>query len=126
MVLPRTEAEFRVKEALCVSSNSQASLNAVADLKALPPAYQAAFLFLFAFWDLVNLARCALAAKISADSCAGENSMPVLCTAAQSGSARVLRVLLEGGANVKLADKHGRTAAHPRVPFSRVRCRWRH
>jgi len=44
MVLPRTEAELRVKEALCASPNSQASLNTVADLKALLPAAQAAFL----------------------------------------------------------------------------------
>jgi hypothetical protein len=48
MVLPRTEAELRVKEALCVSSNSQATLNAVADLKALPPADQVAILNDFA------------------------------------------------------------------------------
>jgi ankyrin repeat protein len=111
MVLPQTEAEFRVKEALCVSPNSQASRVAVADLKALLPD-QAAFLNYFAQWDMANLARCALAANISADACAGEDDTPVLSVAAQSGSVRVLRVLLDGGANVKLADKKGWTAAH--------------
>jgi ankyrin repeat protein len=122
MVLPRTEAELRVKEALCVSPNSQASLNAVAELKALPPAEQTVFSFDFALWDLANLARCALAAKISADTCAGEDYMPVLSVAAQRGSVRVLRVLLEGGANVKLADKRGWTAAHEASYFGHAEC----
>ena len=122
MVLPRTEAEFRVKEALYVSPNSQASLNAVADLKALPPAAQAAYLSNFALWDLANLARCALAAKISADARLGENNTPVLYTAAQSGSLRVLKVLLDGGANVKLADKKGWTAAHEASYFGHAEC----
>jgi ankyrin repeat protein len=123
MVLPRTEAEFRVKEALCVSPNSQASLVAVADLKALPPADQAAYLNNFAVWDLANLARCALAANISsADACAGEDEKPVLSVAAQSGSLRVLKVLLDGGANVKLDNKKGWTAAHQASYFGHAEC----
>jgi ankyrin repeat protein len=122
MVLPQTEAEFRVKEAQCVSPNSQASLNAVAELKALPPADQAAFLYNFAHLDLANLARCALAAKISADARSGKDDAPILCVAAQRGSVRVLRVLLDGGANVKLADKQGRTAAHHASYFSHAEC----
>jgi ankyrin repeat protein len=122
MVLPRTEAELRVKEALCVSPNSQASLNAVAELKALPPADQAGYLSAFAQADLANLARCALAAKISADACAGEDDKPVLSVAARHGSLRVLRVLLDGGANVKLADKRGRTAAHQACYFGHAEC----
>jgi ankyrin repeat protein len=122
MVLPQTEAEFRVKETQCVSPNSQASLNAVAELKALPPADQAAFLYNFAHLDLANLARCALAAKISADARCCEADAPILCVAAQCGSVRVLRVLLDGGANVKLADKKGRTAAHHASYFSHAEC----
>jgi ankyrin repeat protein len=122
MVLPQTEAEYRVKEALCVSPNSQASLVAVAELKALPPAAQAAYLNNFAFWDLANLARCTLAAKISADACAGEDDSPVLSVAAQRGSVRVLRVLLDGGANVKLANKKGWTAAHEASYFGHAEC----
>jgi cytohesin len=110
MVLPRTEAEFRVKEALCVSPNSQASLVAVAELKALPPADQAAYLSKLAVWDLANLARCALAAGISADTRFGEDTGPVLWWAASCGSAGVLRVLLEGGANHALATEYGVTA----------------
>jgi ankyrin repeat protein len=122
MVLPRTEAELRVKEALCVSPNSQASLNTVANLKALLPADQAGLLNNFAQWDLANLARCALAANISADACAGEDDAPVLSVAARRGSLRVLKVLLDGGANVKLADKKGQTAAHAASYFGHAEC----
>jgi ankyrin repeat protein len=122
MVLPQTEAEYRVKEALCASPNSQASLVAVAELKALPPADQAAYFRKVALWDLANLARCALAANVSADACAGENNTPVLSVAAKSGSLRVLKVLLDGGANVKLADKEGWTAAHQASYSGQAKC----
>jgi len=41
-----------------------------------------------------------------------ENDTPVLCIAANEGSARSLTALLMGGADMLLADKDGETALH--------------
>jgi len=58
---------------------------------------------------------------ISADTRWGEDDAPVLCIAAEKGSERALKVLLDG-ANLALADKKGRTAAHYAAYFGRIAC----
>jgi ankyrin repeat protein len=46
----------------------------------------------------------------------------VLCIAAQRGSERALKALLDGRANHSLADKKGWTAAHQAADFGRIAC----
>jgi ankyrin repeat protein len=108
----QTEAQARALEATLGNAASPASRRAVVQLARLPPALKDNRLVGFAVWDLGNLVRCALAAGASANARWGENDTPVLCLAAQYGSARSLKALLTGGADVLLADKGGNTALH--------------
>jgi len=106
------EAELRALEPTLGSASSPASRRAVVQLARMPPEIKENRLVGFALWDLGNLIRCALAAGASANACCAENDTPVLCLAAQVGSARALTALLTGGADVRLADKGGNTALH--------------
>jgi len=82
-------------------------------LKGLTPSRKALCIARYAQRDLPNLIRCAVRkAGISADTRWGESDTPVLCIAAMEGSARSLRALLDGHAQVALADNNGWTAAH--------------
>jgi len=59
---------------------------------------------------------------ISADTRWGVHDAPVLCTAVQRGSERALKALLDGLANVTLADNMGMTAAHAAAGYGRTAC----
>jgi len=59
---------------------------------------------------------------ISADTRWGEQDTPVLCIAAQRGSERALKALLDGHANQALADKKGMTAALCAAHHGRTAC----
>ena len=109
----QTEAQARALEPMLDrSASSPASRRAVVQLARLSPALKLVRLVGYAGWDLGNLVRCALAAGASANTSFGEDDTPVLCLAAQYGSARSLKALLTGGADVLLADKGGNTALH--------------
>jgi len=108
----QTEAQARALEPTLGNAASPASRRAVVQLARLPAELKGFRLACFAEWDLGNLVRCALTAGASANTRWGENDTPVLCYAAQVGSARSLKVLLSGGADVRLADKEGDTALH--------------
>jgi len=108
----QSEAQARAQELLLGSASSPASRRAVVQLARLPPALKESRLECYSAWDLGNLVRCALAAGASANARWGENDTPVLCIAAQEGSARSLKALLTGGADVRLANKAGSTALH--------------
>jgi len=108
----QTKAQARALELMLGSSASPASRRAVVQLARLPPELKEKRLVCYAQWDLDNLVRCALAAGASATARWGEYDSPVLCYAAQEGSARSLKALLTGGADVRLADKYGQTALH--------------
>ena len=88
------------------------SRRAVVQRARLPPALKDNRLVGCVLGNLGNLVRCALAAGASANTSFGEDDTPVLCLAAQYGSARSLKALLTGGADVLLADKGGNTALH--------------
>jgi len=59
---------------------------------------------------------------ISADTRWGVYDAPVLCLAAEKGSERALKALLDAHANHALADKKGLTAAHYAAHFGLVAC----
>jgi ankyrin repeat protein len=62
-------------------------------------------------WGLANLVRCATEAGVSVDSRFPDTSQePVLIHAAQEGYARVVRVLLDAGAECNAVDLQGTTA----------------
>jgi len=109
----QTEAQAaRALEPTLGNAASPASRRAVVQLARLPPAFKENHLMCYAEWDLGNLVRCALAAGASANARFGEDNTPVLCLAAQRGTARSLKALLTGGADARLADKRGMTALH--------------
>jgi len=107
-----SEAQLRALEPSLGSASSPASRRAVVQLARLPPANKENCLLRYVAWDLGNLVRCALAAGASANGRFGEYDTPVLCVAAQGSSARSLKALLTGGADVLLVDKEGDTALH--------------
>ena len=99
----QTEAQARALEPTLGNAASPASRRAVLQLARLPSALKDYRLACYAQWDLGNLVRCALAAGASANARWGEYDAPVLCVAALKGSARSLKALLMGGADVRLA-----------------------
>jgi len=138
-----SEAEDRSLDARCRLPASPASRTAVVKLRALPPTSQAQCMKYYAQYDLPHLVRCAFdavchcssgslsvsllagalfAQGVSADVRWGDYDMPVLCVAAQAGSERALKALLDCGANVALADKKGDTAALHAAGFGRAVC----
>jgi len=108
----QTEAHARALEPTLGNAASPASRRAVIQLARLPPALKVPRLVLYVIWDLGNLVRCALAAGAAANARFGEHDTPVLCAAAHKGSAHALKVLLTGGADVRLTSISGDTALH--------------
>jgi len=107
----QSEAEDRALDARCCLPTSPASRTAVVKLRALPPAGQALCIRNYALCDLPHLVRCSLEAGV--DTRWGELDVPVLSIAAHEGSERALKALLDGRANLALADKKLWTAASP-------------
>jgi len=118
----QSEAEDRTLDARCRLPTSPAARTAVVRLRALPPASQVQCIVNYAERDLPHLVRCALVAGVSADTRWGEQDTPVLSIAANSGSERALKALLDGHANHALTDKRGRTAVHEAAHFGRAGC----
>jgi len=119
----QSEGEMRALDAQCRAPASAPSRTAVLKLKALQSAGQALCIARYAQYDLPHLVRCALAAGVSADTRWGKHDTPVLCIATQNGSARALKALLDGRANVALADKElGLTAVHAAAFLGRAPC----
>jgi len=94
--MDQSEEQASALEPTLGDAASPASRRAVVQLAALPRAAQVLRLFHYAKWDLGNLVRCALAAGASVHSCMKPADTPVLCLAAQEGSARALSALLTG------------------------------
>ena len=117
-----SEAANRALDAQCANERSMPSRTAVIKLKSMTNEDKTRCLAGYAQLDLGNLVRCALAARISADTRWGERNEPVLSLAAQNGSNRALKALLAGGACHALADKNGGTAAHYAAYFGHAAC----
>ena len=104
------EAGWRALDAKCANFFSSTSKNTVARLSVLPPTHRGMCLGEAVAWGLPNLVRCALEAKISANSRGGGINRPVLVQAAFQGSICILKQLLDAGADHSLTDSEGHTA----------------
>ena len=104
------EAGWRALDAKCANFFSSTSKNTVAQLSVLPPTHKVMYLGEAVAWGLPNLVRCALEAKISANSRGGGINRPVLVQAAFQGSICILKQLLDAGADHSLTDSQGCTA----------------
>lgn len=97
------EAGFRALEPRCAHPHSAETKRIVENLAESSQACKDAFLYNAVHWGLPNLVRCSLEAGASASSrsdCAV--AVPVLAVAAGLGHARVLKHLLEAGADHRL------------------------
>ena len=112
MSLPTNKAEARALDTKCASFHSAVSKRIAAQLEKQNQEYKVDFLTRSTMWDLGNLVRCALEAKISADTKTDEQFgvSPMLVVAAFHGSLRALKALGAGGANLELPDRAGGTA----------------
>ena len=124
-------------EPACAIASSPAARSHKAYLRTLDAEAQVEELALYSEYDLANLTRCALAVGVSANAREEEDSeeeegeeeeederlypMPMLCIAADAGSARTLKVLLDAGADVKAAV-HGWTALHYAASAGQTEC----
>ena len=115
---------MRALEPKCASPHSSDSKRTVAQLLEQSLAYQEGFLDAAVDWGFSNLVRCALEAKISADTYAGGGGMmsPVLVTAVFDGHAHIVKQLLEAGADHSLTDSRGFTALHTSAQEGRLEC----
>jgi hypothetical protein len=115
MLLPLDEAGMRELEPKCESREAAASKRTVTRLQALPPGFREGFIINCSFLGLANLARCAIEAQVSPNlrSVASKPAnMTILEAAALQGHARVVKLLLENGADPCLCDDNGGTALH--------------
>ena len=106
------EAAMRALDAKCVSPTSNDSTRTVAQLGKLPLATRKSYLLNAVIDDLPHLVRCVLH-EVSADTRFGEGEIPAVCVAAERGSSRALKVLLEGGANLVLVGRG--TSGYPAI-----------
>ena len=98
-------------EPKCASPHSSDSKRAVAQLSEQSEAYKASFLWNAVVDGLSNLVRCALEAKISANTRSGDDlNRPVLVQAAITGCTRILNQFLDAGADPSATDTGGCTA----------------
>ena len=110
-------------EAKCVNIESAASKNTVAQLSELLPAHKTGYLNNAVVWGLPNIVRCALEAMISANT-RGTSALkrPVLVAAAMDGCTRIVKQLLDAGADLNFADSQGFTALNSASASGYVEC----
>ena len=115
---------MRALDAKCANFHSSDSNRTVVQLAEQTEEYRTGFFVRSTFWDLGNLVRCVLEAKISADTKTDEQFgvSPMLVVAAFFGSLRALTVLVAGGANLELTDKGGSTALAHAAREGRLAC----
>ena len=123
MSLPLDEAGFRALDPKCASPHSLDSKRTVAQLSEETDVYKSAFLHNTVHLGLPNLVRCALEAKISANTRRGDAlDSPVLVQAAVHGHTRILQQLLEAGADHSLTDSKGFTALNRAAQEGHLEC----
>ena len=124
MPLPSDEAGFRSLEPKCASPSSSDSKRTVVQLSSLSleSLVKKNILVNAVLWGLPNIVRCALEAKISPNSRGDVTSRPILVEAAFIGSARILKLLLDAGADLNLVDFDGCTAVNAAAAFGQLEC----
>ena len=116
MSLPSDEAGLRALDAKCASRASSDYKRTVAQLSVQSLEIKEMYLVSSAYWDLPNLVRTTLDAGCPPDTLSehptehGLNMIPVAVMAAHRGFSRVLKALLDGGADHRVTDSRGFTA----------------
>jgi len=113
MSLPLDEPSMRELEQKCESREAAASKRTVTRLQAQAPGFRETFIINCCIIGLANLARGAIEARVSPNTRSAASqpaTIPVLALAAQGGHVRIVKLLLDKGANPRLFDDHGCTA----------------
>ena len=114
---------MRALESKCAIFSSSDSKRTVAQLSTLSTAQKEGFLCNSTVLDLGNLVRCALEAKISADTRNPRGlKSPVLVIAAFRGHTLIVKQLLEAGADHSLTDSQGFSALDLAAQQGNVEC----
>ena len=113
---------MRALESKCASPHSSDSKRTVAQLLEKPVAYREDFIDYAVHWGLSNLVRCALEAKISANTRGGGAARPVLVEAAGKGHLHILKQLLEAGADHGLTESKGYSALNASAQGGHLEC----
>jgi hypothetical protein len=120
MSLPLDEAGMRELETKCESREAAASKRTVTRLQAQAPGFRETFIINCCILGLANLARCAIEAGVSREDTGSH--LPILNLATQHGHTRVVKVLLEHGADPRLFDAAGCTALYSAAQKGRADC----
>ena len=131
--------EYRAFDPLCAIASSPSARFFKTRLRNVSLTCQVHSFWVCCKYDFANLAKCVLAIGVSPNSFTMDDAddsegYPVLCVAAKYGAVRVLKLLLEAGANVRLATRPsdggdgiedgvgGFTALHEASMHGRVEC----
>ena len=117
------EAGMLALEPKCASPSSSESRRTVLELSGLPAEHKSGYFWNAVIDGLSNLVRCALEAKFSPNTRSGSAlDRPVLVEAALRGHARIVKQLLEAGADHNLPDSLGITALNAAAQNGRLDC----
>jgi ankyrin repeat protein len=121
MPLPSTEAGLHELEPKCADRESPAARRTVRQLREESQHYKVAYLCNCVILGLANLVRCATEAGVSPD-LRFASQTPLIVRAVLEGHTRVVRVLLDAGADCNLVDSRGCTALHAAARGGRLEC----
>ena len=122
--LPRDEAGFRALEPRCASAQSADSKRVTALLFGQSEASKEFFLLSSVYLKLPNLVRCALeaGADVNCRSAGTKLSAPALVLAAGFGHRRIVKQLLEAGADHRLTDNRETNALSAAAQCGHLDC----
>ena len=113
---------MREIDEVCGDPHSYSSKRLVAQLSEDTLVSKEAVLYGSVHQGLSNIVRCALEAKVSPNTRGSDMDRPVLVQAAAGGSTRILKLLLEAGADHGLAGSDGFTALLVSTACGHVEC----
>ena len=113
---------MRALDARCADPLSACSKSTVAQMRQWYAWSKSAYMNNSILWGYSNIVRCLLEAGVSANVRAGEQQKPALVTAAIEGSATIVRMLLEAGADHSLTDRTGFTAVNAATTLGCLDC----